>query len=365
MKLINNWKYWVIGLFGWITLIILTLTIDKVSYGLSNVPEAQKLNYLVYNFSEGIACGVLGFILSFFLLFYLEKYFVFGKITKKNVRDFVLIFLGVQLLYSWLLWPMLDFVMNIVSSSNNVNKMPDLDWFMRLSNATFFAAMFFMWFFVVFVFKGYYYIKNITLKQLELEHNLKESQLNILKGQINPHFMFNSLNNIRGLMLEDVGKSRDMLTKLSEMLRYSLIKNDVDSIPLEEELEMIQNYIALAKIQFEDRLEFIHQVEPEALTMPIPPMIIQLLVENAAKHGIANLKEGGKITLIINTDDKNLSITVKNTGKLKIDGKSTQLGLKNIKKRLKLLYGYFASFSLNEIDNEVVASIKIPINEKN
>lgn len=199
------------------------------------------------------------------------------------------------------------------------------------------------------------------LERSELNATVRQAQLNTLKGQINPHFMFNSLNNIRGLMLEDVDKSRDMLTKLSEMLRYSLTKNDVNAIDLEEELAMVDNYIALSKIQFEDRLEFIKEIDLETLKIPIPPMIIQLLVENAAKHGISNLKEGGTIRLGTKVVNENLEIVVRNSGKLQIDSKSTQLGLKNIKQRLRLLYGNEATFSLDEDNGEVIAAIKIPL----
>lgn len=199
------------------------------------------------------------------------------------------------------------------------------------------------------------------IDRLELNTNLKQAQLNTLKGQINPHFMFNSLNNIRGLMLEDVEKSREMLTKLSEMLRYSLTKNNIDGIALEEELEMVENYIALSKIQFEDRLEFKKHIAPDALSVQIPPMIVQLLVENATKHGISNLKDGGRIELNASKDSEALYIQVKNTGKLRIAKDSTQLGLKNIKQRLKLLYGEQSSFELIEVNNEVVADIKIPL----
>lgn len=199
------------------------------------------------------------------------------------------------------------------------------------------------------------------IERLELNANLKQAQLNTLKGQINPHFMFNSLNNIRGLMLEDVEKSRDMLTKLSEMLRYSLTKNSVDGIALEEELEMVDNYIALSKIQFEDRLQFKKEIAQDTLSIHIPPMIIQLLVENAAKHGISNMKDGGKIALTTRKNGEHLLIDVKNSGKLKITKNSTQLGLKNIQQRLRLLYGEKASFSLQEKDNEVVANVKIPL----
>lgn len=199
------------------------------------------------------------------------------------------------------------------------------------------------------------------LERAELNTTLKQAQLNTLKGQINPHFMFNSLNNIRGLMLEDVEKSRDMLTKLSEMLRYSLTKNNVNAIALEEELEMVDNYIALSKIQFENRLRFIKQIEKDTLGIQIPPMIIQLLVENAAKHGISNLKLGGTIKLLTERNNESLAIKVINTGKLMIAHNSTQLGLKNIRQRLRLLYGDSASFSLKEKNEEVVATINIPL----
>ncbi len=199
------------------------------------------------------------------------------------------------------------------------------------------------------------------IERLELNSTLKQAQLNTLKGQINPHFMFNSLNNIRGLMLEDVEKSREMLTKLSEMLRYSLTKNNVNAIALEDELEMVDNYIDLSKIQFEDRLTFIREIDPDSLSLDIPPMIVQLLVENAAKHGIGNLKEGGFIKLITRVGDEALDIEVINSGQLNIREDSTQLGLKNIRQRLKLLYGDRAGFSLDQSAGEVKAHITIPV----
>jgi sensor histidine kinase YesM len=222
-------------------------------------------------------------------------------------------------------------------------------------------------FFTIFGWTAIYYGVNLViqanknnLEKLELNATLREAQLNTLKGQVNPHFMFNSLNNIRGLMLEDVDKSEEMINKLSEMLQFTMTKNSVDAIPIKDELEMVENYISLSKIQMEDRLEFKKEVDSEVLNLKIPPMIIQLLVENAAKHGIANLKEGGLIKLKISKLDKDLNILVSNTGQLQIAKNSTQLGLKNIKQRLKLLYGEKANFSLNEIGNEVIAQVNIP-----
>ena len=209
--------------------------------------------------------------------------------------------------------------------------------------------------------KIYYQLKRVQLKQLSLESNLKESQLNTLKGQINPHFMFNSLNNIRGLMLEDVPRSREMITRLSEMLRYSLTQNNTNAITLENELEMVDNFVAISKIQMEERLQFEKDITVNTKGINIPPMVIQMLIENAVKHGIAKLKKGGFIKLSIQQTHDTLFIEVKNSGKLSIKSDSTQLGLENIKKRLALLYKGMANFNLTEKNDQVIATIQIPL----
>lgn len=234
-----------------------------------------------------------------------------------------------------------------------------------LKNNIIFILNFIIYFIIWTVFyvaiKGLMELNNSRETRLKLESNLKESQLNTLKGQINPHFMFNSLNNIRGLMLEDVDRARNMLTSLSETLRYSLTKSNVNSIALEDELEMVENYIDISKIQFENRLQFETNIDKTSLNTQIPPMIIQMLVENAIKHGISNLKEGGKVKLLTSIENGQLLIEVTNSGKLSSSPNSTQLGLKNIRQRLKLLYGEAATFSIKELGNKVVATIIIPI----
>ena len=245
---------------------------------------------------------------------------------------------------------------------SDVSKVPDIyknaGWGVLIANS---FITIFGWTMLYFAIKLMLKSNQDHLERTELNSNLKQAQLNTLKGQINPHFMFNSLNNIRGLMLEDVERSRDMITKLSEMLRYSLTQNAKNSIALEEELEMVANYIDLSKIQFEERLQFVTNIAPETKSLQIPPMIIQLLVENAAKHGISNLKNGGTIALITKKEATDLLIEVRNSGKLQLAKGGTHLGLKNIRERLQLLYGAKASFSLTEEGDEVVALIKIPL----
>ncbi|ARV15208.1 sensor histidine kinase [Polaribacter sp. SA4-12] len=353
MKLSQNKFYIIFNLFGWFLLFTATLAGPKLF--LSN--EVLASERVLYYWLETIACAILAFMCTFIISFFIDTKINFNNSWKTTTSKILVIFLTVQALYSLFIWPILDFVQEYAKyESDSVMTLGG-----KIYNVFYFATLFIIWLFVFLTIKIYHQLKTVQIRQLQLEANLKESQLNTLKGQINPHFMFNSLNNIRGLMLEDVGKARNMLTSLSETLRYSLTKSDVNSISLEDELEMVENYIAISKIQFENRLQFETHIDPESLSKQIPPMIIQMLIENALKHGISNLKNGGKVNLSTKIEGNQLHIEVANSGKLHENKNSTQLGVKNIKKRLELLYGKAAVFSLKEIENQVVATIKIPL----
>ena len=328
------------------------MAVPKIFFRSSPINTNQEIYFWV----EGVLCGVLGFLCSYVVSLYLDYKVDLSKSLKTYVWQVLLAFVLCQVLYSLVLWPILDFTAIQIRGYNT-----KVSFSGKIYNVLYFITLFFIWLFAFFAIKIYHQLKSVQLKQLQLETNLKESQLNTLKGQINPHFMFNSLNNIRGLMLEDVSKSRDILTRLSETLRYSLTKNDVDSIALEDELEMVENYVEISKIQFEDRLLFETHIDTSSLSKQIPPMVIQMLVENAIKHGISNLKEGGKVVLKTQVEDEKLLIKVTNSGRLKQSNNSTKLGLENIKQRLQLLYGKEAKFDLFEANNQVVALIKIPL----
>ena len=356
MEITFNKKYLILNLIGWVGLFFFTLTIPRIFIHFSIEKFAYE-QYIPYKLLEGLICAFIAFGFSLMLSSYIEKEWDFGKLYRKQIIQFVFLFLVVQFFYSVFTWSVLIFIANLLES----------DVFSENSfvaivvvNIPYFATLFCIWLFVFFSIKTYQHLKHVQLKQLSLESTLRESQLNTLKGQINPHFMFNSLNNIRGLILEDASKSREMITRLSEMLRYSLTKSTNDSIPLEEELEMVENYVSISKIQLEDRLQFITNIDERYLHKPIPPMIIQLLVENAIKHGIAPLKEGGTVHLEVGKTATYFFIKVSNTGKLRITSNTTKLGLENIKKRLKLLYDEQATFSLTENENQVIAEIKMP-----
>jgi len=357
MKLSFNKYYILFNLIGWIFLFLFTLTIRKIYlFEGADISEAR----FKYLWAEGFACGFLAFVLTFILSFFIDSKLNFSAIKRLDILKTLVLFIIIQFLYSLLIWPFLDFIDVFEGSVRSIGGGP-MTLLGKISNFLYFGTLFIIWLFVFLTIKIYYQLKKVQLKQLQLKSNLKDSQLNTLKGQINPHFMFNSLNNIRGLMLEDVAKARNMLTNLSETLRYSLTKSNINSISLEDELEMVENYIAISKIQFEDRLQFDKDITKESLDKQIPPMIIQMLVENAIKHGISNLKDGGKVKLVTVIKNSQLLIEVANTGTLKQNINTTQLGIQNIKKRLELLYGQRATFTLNEIESQVVATIKIPL----
>lgn len=235
-------------------------------------------------------------------------------------------------------------------------------WSLAISNLVSSSLVIVLWSVIYFSVNLFNQAQRMRVEKYRLESAYKDAQLRVLKSQINPHFMFNSLNNIRALMLEDVHKSREMLTRLSELLRYSLAYGKTKTVSLGDELEITRNYIALNTIQFDQRLQHTFNIEPECLNYRIPPMLIQMLVENSIKHGISQIPEGGKITVRVAQDEEYLSIEVANTGSLnrRNTAESQNIGLKNIQERLTLLYGKNAKFTLYESDGKVFANINIP-----
>lgn len=344
----QEYAFWILQILGWGFINLISVFVVK----------QISISLLIYSVIMGT---VLGVAVTFLLRLYLKRAIRFDGFGIKE-----LIKVLVSFLFASLLFAVLNFIFGYVYVEFGPALTPsELQMFkyhdnvgIQVLNSLFLIGA---WTVTYLVIKLLLKLNRDRIERLELNTHLKQAQLNTLKGQINPHFMFNSLNNIRGLMLEDVEKSREMLTKLSEILRFSLTQNSSNAISVREELEMVDNYIDLSKIQFENRLEFFKNLDEDTLDLQIPPMVIQLLVENATKHGISNLKKGGAIVLNIKKEKEHLVIEVRNTGKLKIAKDSTQLGLKNIQQRLNLLYADRASFNLNEISNEVVATIKIPL----
>lgn len=198
-------------------------------------------------------------------------------------------------------------------------------------------------------------------REARMQLAVRAAELRALEAQINPHFLFNSLNSIRGLVVEDPQKAQDMITRFAALLRYNLNRDRQHTVPFSEEAEVVADYLALESVRFEGRLRVQVTVDPEVQTMQVPPMILQALVENALKHGIARRPEGGDVQIHASANNGNLVLQVTNSGELgPAHSSNTQLGLKNIRERLHLLYGDRASLSLQNGSGTVVAKVEIP-----
>jgi two-component system, LytTR family, sensor kinase len=194
-------------------------------------------------------------------------------------------------------------------------------------------------------------------RNLQLEASNNEIELKTLRDQLNPHFLFNSLNSIRALIEEDPKIAKSAITTLSNLLRRSLNMGKHPKVTLEEELRLVKEYLELEKIRFEERLAVSIRVSADHQLL-IPPFIIQTLAENAIKHGISNRNEGGELTILVDETLQALIIHVSNPGKLENE-ESEGIGLINTKRRLFIQYGEFAKVDLHEEDGLVIATIEI------
>lgn len=202
---------------------------------------------------------------------------------------------------------------------------------------------------------------NATKESARLAMIAKDAQLNQLAAQLNPHFFFNSLNNIKALVLEEPYKARRAIDLLSDLLRTSLYRRESALISVQEEMALMKDYLELEKMRFEKRLQTAIEVEEQLLRALILPLSIQTLVENAIKHGITQRKAGGTIHIKIEQNEGFIKITIQNPGKLKAEN-SNGLGIKNLTERLQLQFNGRASFELKEqADETVLATLITPL----
>jgi LytS/YehU family sensor histidine kinase len=189
----------------------------------------------------------------------------------------------------------------------------------------------------------------------------RDAELKALKAQVNPHFLFNSLNSISALTSVDPAKARAMCILLSEFLRMTLGLGEKSVIPLSEELALLDRFLAIEKVRFGTRLRVEENIQEESKALLVPPLVLQPLVENAVVHGIANLPEGGAIRLVSQTQDGRLSITIENT----FDPESTParrsgMGLTNVRRRLEGRYAADASMRVDTQADRFRVELSLP-----
>lgn len=224
-----------------------------------------------------------------------------------------------------------------------------------------YSVPFFLWNIIYFGFKYFQNYRRTEIHTLRLYVASRESELNSLKAQLNPHFMFNSMNSIRALIDEDPQKAKVAVTKLSNILRTTLLMNKNKLIPLREEIKLVKEYLDLEHIRYEERLNYEFQISEVIQDKMIPPFIIQAQVENAIKHGISKVPGKGKIIIEAFALANVLKIKVSNTGKISTEKPLTGVGFSNSSQRLTLLYGADGQIFISELNNLVVVDINIPL----
>lgn len=228
------------------------------------------------------------------------------------------------------------------------------------------------YFFVAGIFYTVIYHRNLKQKEIEeveLKILARDAELKALKLQMNPHFLFNSLNSINALVTKDPSSARKMISQLSELLRMSLDSHDKLLIPLKEELDLVRTYLSIERMRFGDKMIIQEDVDSGLLSKPFPAMLLQPLLENAVKHGIANTRTGGIISLSIRQADQRIIGTVINeTRDASLQSKTNKNGngmsLKNICQRLDRMYGdnYSWKTDLSET-NKFKVEFTLPLND--
>lgn len=339
---LNNKNFWIAQAIGWAIFALSNVAIQVFT----GFPAEMIFNNTIYATLGGIAVTT----------FYREiiRRFSWRKVKPLHLIAFIMV-ISFALALCWIFVVAIAFAIFVKKGGLSPGDI--------VGNIINGSLIFLIWNLIYFFFQYFSKFQQAEIERWQLTAEVRDAQLGTLKSQIRPHFMFNTLNNIQVLILEDKEKAQKMLLNFSELLRYALKMSKQSFISIEEEVKIIRKYLQLLSIQYENRLSYHIKVDPDLLDEQIPPMMLQLLVENGIKHGIDQQPKGGELIIDIFKNNGFVYIEVSNTGSLS-KGASLEsrigIGLENIKDRLKLLYKGKARLQLVEQAPLVVATIIIP-----
>jgi len=304
---------------------------------------------------------LLGIVLTHIMRILINRFDVMQLKPEKQAAFFIFLTVIFSLICASLDIHLLSLI-GLLSPAEQENIASGKLYLVLLGNTTYVFTFYFIWNLIYFL---YHYITRSQQQQvntLELESVVKGLKLKTIKAHINPHFIFNSLNSIRTLVHESPEKARKAITELSNILRSSINADKHETTLFKNELTIVQDYLGLEKMRFEERLDLTYDIHDYTLDLPVPPMILQVLVENAIRHGIGKQTEGGVIRIVSGIRNGCHELTVQNTGQLTGDMKGNGFGLSGTVSQLQLLYGDKSSFSIWQARaNLVEARICIPL----
>ncbi|MDR0581328.1 MAG: histidine kinase [Prevotellaceae bacterium] len=219
---------------------------------------------------------------------------------------------------------------------------------------------------MVLVYYLYIHVEKLREKaanEIRLNQLIKDNELNRLKSQINPHFLFNSLNSVNSLIIHHPEQAQKMLVELSDYLRYAVLADNAIYSSLQHEMENIERYLAIEKLRFGDKLVYERTIDPACLPLKIPAMLLQPLFENAVKHGVYESLQTVRINVTAKVDGTQVIIVITNNYDAGNESqkKGSGTGLKNIRERLRLSYGATASLHTKMEDGKFIAILQIPV----
>lgn len=340
-------KYWLCQIGGW-SIYIIVFTFFYLTLRSTNTP---------YFFQNVFLDAFIGLAITHIMRLFIRRLRFLGASLDKQIFYMVITTACFSLFFSFISI-YAEEILQITSV-----KLQQLSFISRVLYSSVGNFMFLIiWNLIYFT---YHYIIKSQQEQLDkvkLQSVVKELELKTIKAHINPHFIFNALNSIRALVDENPGRARQAITELSNLLRSSMQAEKVETTPLSKELNIVRDYLALEHIRFEDRLNIEYNIDENTLGQPVPPMMLQTLVENAIKHGISKKMEGGVIKIISDFKDNHHELIVQNTGHINGNFNPDGFGLYSTQSRLMLLYGEKAHFEIkNNTDNMVEATITMPV----
>lgn len=339
MKSINlfnaNKQFWIANSLGWLSAYAI-----NVFYQTNIFTE----NYDAFYYSL-IIFG-LAFIMAFLLRWLILEFRVAERKFAVSVLISIVLMITTSLILILIFIPIYDYIYDEESFTikSILGAWVDL------------APQFFIWTLIYVSYIIFQEQEKLIEDKYRISLELKESELSNLKNQLSPHFLFNSINNIRSLILIDPEKARLGLLEMSDLLRYVLNYQKLKIVSLKEEIQVVNNYLGLNKIHLGNNVTFYVNVDESLLNINIPPMSIQLLLENAIKHG--ELKNNAKVSIEVIKENRGILIQVSNPGYLK-HNMGEGIGLRNLQYRLVNVFKDKVKFQIKEKNNIVTAMIYI------
>lgn len=338
-------KYWLCQIGGWSTYIIVW------TFFYLTLRTQEQPNF----FEVLMLDAVLGLATTHFMRFITRRL----NLLKRSLDMQIISMFITTLVFSFVFGFASIFLENLFDlTPDQFKRFTIINQTLRASYGAFFFLI--IWNLIYFT---YHYIEKSRQEQLDkirLQTLVKELELKTIKSHINPHFIFNALNSIRALVDENPERARQAITELSNILRSSMKAEKLETASLEKELGIVKDYLALEHIRFEDRLRVEYEVDEDTLDQPVPPMMLQTLVENAIKHGISKRIEGGVIRIISDFVGDQHELIVQNTGHLNGATNTDGFGLYSTQNRLMLMYGEKAHFQIKDKNDMVEAKITMP-----